>query len=296
MKQSKNNMKIYVAVGSAVLCMLLFALALAVGNARAKTDKYIDSAQQMARQDLADAAMMLENAVKSGDRDSANRAAGLAEAYLSRAGLDDCSALYAILSGIPRGEYGIEACEEFALAARKARDGDGGTALRRLARLAEYEPEALPAETTEDALSARVLKRMGRSADDVAEKKARAFCCPNAAFEKCETDIPNSYKFSGDNIFIALEGERPHVTMYCFERDTVEDHTVTSEDAAEAAQRIIKKENLRLSDTPNPTREDGIYRFTYTSEEGEALVVMEFYSDTGRLRKYDAVNYYSKTK
>lgn len=292
--KSKNS-KIFIAVGAAGLCLLLFAVALAVGSAKTEKRRYIESSQEMARNDLADAAEMLEEALRAGDTEAANRAAGMAEAYLSRAGLKDCGGLYAIISGICSGEYGIEKCEEFTLAARKARDGDGGAALRALAEPLESETESLPPETTEDALSARVLKRMGRDVSDIAEKKARSFCCPNAVFEICTTDIPASYKYSGDNIFIALEGEKARVTMYCFDRDLDERYTVTSEDAAHTVDMVVKKEKLRLTNTPEQTLENGIYRFTYLSESGEELVTLEIYSDTGRLRKYDAVNYYSKS-
>ncbi len=282
-------------MGAAVLCLLLLATAFAVDNAKSEKRRYIESSQELARSDLADAAAMLEEAVRMGDTEAAFRAAGMAEAYLSRTGIENCGAIYAVISGICTGEYGIEVCEDFALAAKKARDGDGGAALRALAGGSATETESLAPETTEDALSARVLKRMGRGGEDIAEKKARAFCCPNAVFERCETDVPASYKYSGDNIFISLGGDRTHVTMYCFDRDLDERYTVTSEDAAHTVEMIVKKEKLKLDGDPEQAFEDGIYRFSYRSESGVELVTIEIYSDTGRLRRYDAVNYYSKT-
>ena len=291
----KTN-KIFIAIGVAVTGVLMLTASLAVGHARAQTAKYIESSEAMARSDLADAARMLEEALKIGDRDLLNRAAGLTEAYLSRSGLEDCGGIYAIIGGICSGEYGIEICEELANAAKKALDGDGGAALRRLCEPFESQTEPIPDETTEDALSARVLKKLGRSADDVAERKAQAFCCPNAVLEKCESDLPESYIFSGDNIFIALEGKRPQVTMYCFDRELDERYTVTSEDAEYAVDMIVKKEKLKLPDSPKQTFENGIYRFDYLSENGSILVTFEIYSDTGRLRRYDAVNYYTQTK
>lgn len=289
--KSKN---IIITVGAAALCLLLVACAIAVDRAKSEKRRYIESSNELARNDLADAAEMLEAAILSGDKEAAIHAAGLAEAYLSRAGIENCGALYAIISGICEGEYGIETCEEFLNAVKKARDGDGGAALRALADNSAPETDPLSAETTEDALSARVMKRLGRGNDDIAEKKARAFCCPNAVFERCVCDIPASYKYSGDNIFVAVEGERAHVTLYCFDRELDERYTVTSEDAMHTVDMIVKKEKLRLEGEPDFIRENGLYRFTYPSEDGSALVTIEIYSDTGRLRKYDAVNYYSK--
>lgn len=288
-----KNIKILVGVGAAVLCLLLLATAIAVDGAKYEKRKYIESSHELARNDLADAVAMLEEAVRTGNKEAAYRAAGMAEAYLSRSGFDNCGAIYAVISGICSGEYGIEICEDLVFAARKALNGDGGAALRALAGESEPETEPPSPETTEDALSERVLKRIGRGGEDIAEKKATAFCCPNAVFEKCESGIPSSYKYSGENIFIALEGKRPHVTMYCFDRDLDENHSVTYEDAAHAVEMIVKKEKLKLEGDPEQTFEDGIYRFTYRSESGEKLVSIEIYSDTGRLRKFDAVNYYA---
>lgn len=287
-----RKFKIFAIVAAAVLCVITVGAGIAVDSAKEEKHKYIRSSQEMAINDLADATKMLEKAVRTGDKEAAFRAAGMAEAYLSRSGLDNCGALYTVIVGICTGEYGIEICEELAFAAKEALNGDGGAALRALAKISE--PIAYAPETTaEDTLSERVLKRIGRDSDEVAEKKATAFCCPNAVFERCESEIPSSFKYSGENIFIALEGKRPHVTMYCFDRDLNENHTVTYEDAAHTVELLVKKEKLKLADEPLQTFEDGIYRFTYLTKGGEKLVSIEIYSDTGRLRKFDAVNYYA---
>lgn len=287
--------KVYIAIATAAITVIMLSAAVAVGIARTQTAKYIESSENMAKSDFADAARIMEEAMQNEDRDALNRAAGLAEAYLSRSGLEGCGSVYSLIKGICNGDYGFEICESLADAAEKARKGDDGRALRRLCDPFEAETEAIPAETTEDALSARVLKRMGRSSDDVAEKRARAFCCPNAVLHKCESDLPDFYIFSGENIFISLEGQRPHVTMYCFDREIDERFTITSEDAANTADMIIKKEKLGLQGEPTQSYEKGIYRFDFVSENGETLVLLEIYSDTGRLRLYDAVNYYSQT-
>lgn len=287
-----RKFKIFAIVAAAVLCVVTVGAGIAVDSAKEEKHKYIRSSQEMAINDLADAAKMLEKAVRTGDKEAAFRAAGMAEAYLSRSGLDNCGALYTVIVSICTGEYGIDICEELALAAKEALNGDGGAALRALAKRSEpisYVPET----TAEDTLSERVLKRIGRGSDEVAKKKATAFCCPNAVFERCESEIPSSFKYSGENIFIALEGKRPHVTMYCFDRDLNENHTVTYEDAAHTVELLVKKEKLKLADEPLQTFEDGIYCFTYLTKDGEKLVSIEIYSDTGRLRKFDAVNYYA---
>ena len=281
-------------MGAAVLCLLLLATAFAVDNAKSEKRRYIESSQELARSDLADAAAMLEEAVRTGSKEASFRAAGMAEAYLSRAGIDNCGAIYSIIAGICSGEYGVDICEDLVFAAQKARDGDGGAALRALAGSTETETEPPAPESTEDTLSERVLKRIGKGGENMAEQKATAFCCPNAVFERCECDLLGSYKYSGENIFIALEGKRPHVTMYCFDRDLDENHTITYEKAEHTAEMIVKKEKLKLEGGAEQTFEDGIYRFAYLSESGEELVSIEIYSDTGRLRKFNAVNYYSE--
>lgn len=290
-----GKLKIFIGIGAAVLCVIMIVAAVTVDSAKAEKRRYIESSQELALNDLADAAAMLEEAVRTGNKETAFRAAGMAEAYLSRAGFENCGALYAILSGICSGEYDIGICEDFAFAAKKALDGDKGAALSALAGSLQPETETSMPETTEDALSSRVLKRIGRDGEDVAERKATAFCCPNAVFERCESDLPFSYKYSGNNIFIAVDGKHPRVTMYCFDRELDEKHTVTYEDAEHAVEMIIKKEKLKLKGDPEQAFEDGIYHFIYRSDSGEELVKFEIYSDTGRLRRYDAVNYYAAT-
>lgn len=288
-----RKVKIFAGVGAAVLCAIMIAAAVTVDNAKAEKHRYIESSQELALNDLADAAAMLEEAMRTGNKESAFRAAGMAEAYLSRTGLENCGAIYALLSGICSGEYDIEICEDLVFSVKEALKGDGGAALRALAEKNEVKAEATIPDVTEDALSERVLKRIGRGSEDIAERKAEAFCCPNAVIYKCETDLPESYKYSGENIFIALEGKRPRVTLYCFERELDESHTVTYEDAAHTAEMILNKEKLKVKGEPVQAFENGIYQFTYNSESGEKLVSIEIYSDTGRLRKFDAVNYYA---
>ncbi len=289
----KTQNKTLLAVLAAIsIGLLLLATAMAVGNAEKKKDEYIKHSQRLAMNDLADALMHLEEALKADDFTSANREAGKAEAYLSRSGLEGCEEIYAIITGICRGEYGIEMAEELSRAVNSALDGDGGKALRAITGIREPR-EAEEEETTEDLLSSRVLERLGQGKDDVAAKRAAAFACPNAAFEECGSDIPQCFKFSGENIFIAVEGKSARVTMYCFDRELDERYSVSPEQAAHTVEMIAKKEKLRLPQDAEPILDGGVYRFVYTNEEStEPLIVFEIYSDTGRLRLFNAVNYY----
>ena len=82
--------------------------------------------------------------------------------------------------------------------------------------------------------------------------------------------------------------------MYCFERELDPNHSVSEEDALQTAANVIKREKLKLRGEAHTELHDGIYRSVwYKDESKEPLVVLEIYSDTGRLRLYDAVNYYN---
>lgn len=294
MKKLSRKIKAALCSVAVAAAVLLFALGITVANAKEEKNRYASAEAYLARCDLAEAAAELREAVNTGNAEAAFRAAGRAEAYLSRAGLQGCESVYALISGILSGEFGKEACEALAKAAEMARDGDGGEALRSLFSRDESEASS-PPETTEDELAARILNNLGRGSGDVSEKRARAFCCPNAAFERCGTDLPATYKFSGDNIFIALEGEKARVTMYCFDRELDESRSVSEEEAEKAVRSIIEKEKLRLASEPEKEFRDGVYSFVYRSDSGEPIVSFEIYGDTGRLRKFNAVAYYAKS-
>jgi hypothetical protein len=296
MKKTSKIMRAALCSIAATVAILLFALGKTVTDAKGERDRYAASSAYLAICDLADATKELRDAINIGDAAAAYRAGGRAEAYLSRAGLEGCESVYALISGILSGEFGKEACEKLAKAAEMAREGDGGEALRSLLWQREPEEESYIPETTEDELSARILHNLGRGGADVSEKRARAFCCPNAAFERCESDVPATYKFSGDNIFISLEGERARVTMYCFDRELDERYSISAEDAEKAVKAILEKEKLRLPTEPEKDFNNGIFSFIYRSDSGEAIASFEIYGDTGRLRKFDAVNYYAKNE
>lgn len=286
--RNKTLLAVLAAVGIGVL---LLATALFTGNAEKKKDEYIKQSQMLAIKDLSDALSHLGEAVESADLFAINREAGKAEAYLSRSGLEGCGGVYAILNGICRGEYGIETVDALIRAARSAIDGDGGKELRSLT--GSDEPDLAAEETTEDPLSSRVLERLGQGKDDVAVKRATAFACPNAAFDECMTDIPDCFRFSGGNVFVSVEGKSSRVTMYCFDRELDERYSVSRDNAARTVEMIVKKEKLRLTGDPEMTADGGVYRFVYRDEETKnPLVIFEVYSDTGRLRMYNAVNYY----
>ena len=286
-----------IKIFTACLCAAAIAVTSGVGVSLAarlkKTENYAAAQEYLARCDLIDAARDFRDALATGDAKAASRASGRAEAYLSRAGLEGCEYVYTLLRDVCAEKYGEEILDLLVIAAEKARDGDGGEALRQLVKPETSEPE-VPEEETEDALSARILERLGKSGDDVAERRARAFCCPNAAFEECATDLSRSYKYSGDNVFISLDGESVRVTMYCFDRELDERYEISAEEAARTIESVIRNEKLRLAHDPEQSCEDGIYRFIYPSDSGEPSVIFEVYGDTGRLRKYDAVNYYAQ--
>ncbi len=293
MRSGKRNKTLLSVLAAITIGILLFATALAVGEAGKEKSEYIAASQRLALHDLADAALQLEDAVKAGDVPAMNRAAGKAEAYLSRSGIKNCGNVYSIINGICTGEYDAEMSEKLSQAVRGALEGDGGEALRSLYK-AEATEDETSAETTEDLLSSRVLKRIGRGGDDIAAKRAAAFACPNAVFDECDSAATGSYKYSGDNIFIAVEGESARVTMYCFDRDRDERYSVTAEEAAHTVEMIAKKEKLKLPHETQPILDGDVYRFVYKDEkkEGDPIIIFEVYADTGRLRKYDAVNYY----
>ena len=286
-----------IKIFAACLCAAAIAVTSGIGISLAgrlkRTESYAAAQEYLARCDLIDAARDIRDALATGDAEAASRASGRAEAYLSRAGLEGCEYVYTLLRDVCAGKYGEEIFDLLVIAAEKARDGDGGEALRRLVKPAPSETETTT-EETEDALSARILERLGKSGDDVAERRARAFCCPNAAFGECASDISRSYKYSGDNVFISLDGESVRVTMYCFDRELDERYEISAEEAARTVASVIRKEKLRLTHDPEETCEGGVYRFIYRSDSGEPSVIFEVYGDTGRLRKYDAVNYYAQ--
>lgn len=293
----KRNKTLLSVLAAITVGVLLFATALAVGKSMKQKDDYVSAAQRLALHDLSDAVLALEEAAKAGDVPAMNRAAGKAEAYLSRSGIKNCGSIYSLINGICNGEYDTEMSERLSRAVGKAIEGDGGEALRSLYNTEETS-EVTSEETTEDMLTSRMLKRIGRGSDDIAEKRARSFACLNAVFDECETDKAKSYLFSGDNIFVAVEGESSRVTMYCFDRDTDERYSVPPEEAAHTVNMIVKKEKLRLPSQTEPILDSGIYRFVYTDPKAAdtPVLIFEIYADTGRLRKYDAVNYYKSER
>lgn len=296
MGSKKKNKTIIAVLAAIALGVLLFATATVVGSAREEKSKYISASERLALLDFADAVEEMEAAAQVGDLASVNRAAGKAEAYLSRAGLDNCGEVYGIIGGICEGEYGSDVCAMLLEAVKKAVDGDGGAALRALSGKREERKESAE-ETTEDLFSERVLSRLGQGHGDVAYNRAVSFACPNAVFEECDSEgtNPHRIKYAGENIFISIAGENPRVQMYCFDRDVDSRYSISETEAMKTVKSLIKREKLKLPKTSEMTFVDGIYRTVYMGE-GEysdtALVTIEVYGDTGRLRKYDAVNYY----
>ena len=271
---------------------LLFGTALAVGHARSEKRRYIQSELEMTRRDLCAAAEEMLTAIRGGDEAGLNRAAGKAEAYLSRAALGDCGEIYREIKRIC-AEGSEEDCQRLVDAVKEAAEGDG-RALRRISG-GEIPPSHTEEETTDDLLSSRMMKRLGNARDDVALRRAQAFACPNAEFDVCDTSLPYTFAYSGENVFVLVSGDTPRVMMYCFDREIDARYSVDTEDADRISEMIIKREKLRLGEKRETERSDGIYRTVFYGKgdlSDVPLVKIEIYSDTGRLRLYDAVNYY----
>ncbi len=273
---------------------VIFGSAFAVSRAMGEKAKYIDAERKLAVADLCKALNDMEKAASEGDLSALNFAAGRAEAHLSRAGLEDCGGIYGEIRRICSGEGGEEECARLADAVKRAAEGDGGRALREISG-GEIPSNDTDAETTEDLLSSRMLKRLGNSRGDVALRRAQAFACPNAVFDECTTHATSSFAYSGENVFVMVLGETPRVVMYCFDRDTDPRYSVTPEEAERNTEMIIKREKLRLAEKRVTEEKDGLYRIVCYGKDSLSdtpLVTVEIYSDTGRLRLYDAVNYY----
>lgn len=285
--RSKAKIAIY-CTAAVMTILVLFGTAFTVTRARNEKSRYVESEKKLALLDLRDALNEMEKALLAGDSSALNRAAGMAEAYLSRAGLGDTPEAYRTIGLIASGEYGDDECKALIDAVKNAINGNVGALRGREARTAESEQE-----TTEDMLASRMLERIGKGKDDVALARATAFACPNALFSPAICD-DGCFKYSGDNIFIAVGGSNSRVLMYCFERELDPNHSVSEEDALQTAANVIKREKLKLRGEAHTELHDGIYRSVwYKDESKEPLVVLEIYSDTGRLRLYDAVNYYN---
>ncbi len=270
---------------------VIFGAAFAVSRATGEKNKYADSEKKLALIDFRDALNEMEKAAESGDVAALNFAAGRAEAYLSRAGLGGSGEAYRMIALIASGEYGADECRILATAAEKALKGDE-SALLSLKSIERRESETHE-ETTEDLLASRMLERMGKGRDDVALARATAFACPNAVFEDAKCDN-GCFKYSGDNIFISVGASNSRVLMYCFERDVDPRYSVSAEEAIDTAENVIKREKLKLRNEAETELKNGVYRSVWYGESGEELAVVEIYSDTGRLRLYNAVKYYEK--
>jgi hypothetical protein len=272
-----------------LIAAAVFGSMFALDLARTEKAKYIESEERLVLIDLSDALGEMENALKNGDVEVLNRAAGRAEAYLTRADLGDVHEAYRLISLILAGECGVDECRILADAAEAALKGDGGAAFR---ALSERDAVNAAEETTEDMLASRMLERIGKGRDDVALARAAAFACPNAVFDEAVcTD--GCFKYSGDNIFIAVGGSNSRVLMYCFERDVDPRYSVSEEEAINTALNVVKREKLKLRGEAHTELHDGIYRSVwYDDESKDPIVVLEVYSDTGRLRLYNAANYY----
>ncbi len=272
-----------------LIAAIIFGAAFTVSRAMEEKSRYINAGKRLALVDLCEALRDMEKAADVGNGFALNFAAGRAEAYLSRAGLGDAGEAYRMIRLIASGEYGAEECRALVEAAEMALKGDDSALLS--LKSPDVRKSEDNEETTEDLLASQMLERIGKGRDDVAFARATAFACPNAVFKEMLCDDV-FFKYSGDNIFIAVSGANSRVLMYCFERDVDPRYFVSAEEAADTAENVIKREKLKLGGDAKIELKNGIYRNVWYSDEGEELAVVEIYSDTGRLRLYNAVNYY----
>lgn len=269
---------------------LLVGTAMTVNRAMSEKSRYSEAEKRLALADLYAALDEMQSAIEQGDVSALNFSAGKAEAYLSRAGIDGCGDIYREIRNICAGSGGAEDCRRLADAVRKAASGDG-------AAFRDYKVDETSSsyteETTEDGFTSKMMKRLGKSRDEVAFRRAQAFACPNAEFDECKSNS-TSFAYSGENVFILISGAEPRVVLYCFDRDSDDRYSVTQEEAERSVELIIKKEKLRLGEHVT-TEENGIRRTVCYGKDdlcATPLVTLEIYSDTGRLRLYDASNYY----
>lgn len=296
----KRRISLAVALAGAIL--VLTGAVLALSYAEKETENYMRSSERMALIDLCDALCDLEEALKAEDPGAVGRCAGRAEAYLSRAALCGSEQIYERLDEICKqadmGVFDEEEVNPLSNAARLALEGDGGEALRRLTR--SKTDSAFYEDTEDGELGAeQSFGGISRKRNDLAEERARAFACENAALYRCECGgcDPSEMKFVGKNVYIVLTGDAGHVLLYCFDREPIEGCSVTKEKALQSAERLIYKERIKLSGSAErKMREDeNVYRFEFGTAGDGGAIRIEIYKDTGTLRMYDAVSYYKPT-
>lgn len=288
--------KLMVVVAAVIAVALFFALIIN-GN---ELSKVTQSEARLARHDLADAAGEMVDAARhlSAD-DGAFRfalAAGAAQAYLSRSQLDDCEEAYALIDELARRAWGEEdisaVCAAFAEAVSSA-ENDGGTALRELLASAQVKDMLFREQKANgDFLCLRQLGDGGRAS---AERTARRFACRNCELWVCESNaFPPSYVLSGKNVYISLTYDGERVLEYCFDRNVDLARDVGEKKARAVAFSVLNGQRLgRLCEREESALENGIYRFCFTdSSFSHDLAVVEIYADTGRLRRFSAVEYY----
>ncbi|MBQ1196602.1 MAG: hypothetical protein IIX44_10200 [Clostridia bacterium] len=288
MHSIKKAALIYTTVIAAAA--LLFGTALTVGRARAEKTRYIQAELEMIRYDLCAAADEMMSAMNEGDEAELNRAAGKVEAYLSRAALGDCGEIYREIQRICSCGN-AEDCQRLVDAVKKAARGDKN-ALREISE--EDTSISTEEEKTENLIDSQIVKRLGKDRPSIALQRAQDFACPNAAFDECNCREPLSFAYSGENVFVMVSGEAPRVVMYCFDRETDERYSISPNEAERRVELIIKKEKLALGECKT-TRDGNVYRTVCYEKNGLSstpLVTFEIYSDTGRLRLYDASDYY----
>ncbi len=267
-------------------------------NALAKSNA---AAARFARCDFSDAAAEMAETAEMllNDEDAVYRfvlSAGEARAHLSRARLDGCERVYALIGSLVErvraGEDVISLCRAFSDAASRV-EADGGKALCELLETKQVQEVLLREQGANGDFLC--LKGLGDGGKAQAERTASRFCCENCKLRLCDSyGFPPSYVFTGKNVYISLTYDGERVLEYCFDRDVDLSRDVGRERALEVALGVLNGQKLSVpNENVTISSADGIYRFYWKDEPaGQELVVLEIYADTGRLRRFSALEYY----
>ncbi len=287
-----------VVIASVVIAVAAVSAVVIRENALIKSNL---AAARLARCDLSDAAAEMAEAAETllSDEDAVYRlsmAAGAAMAHMSRAQLKGCERAYTLIDSLVERARGGEDiaffCQSFARAVSCA-ETDGGKALCDLLQTEQAQAMLFREQSANGDFLC--LRGLGDGGKTQAERTARSFCCANCKLGLCDSyGFPPSYVFTGKNVYISLTYDGERVLEYCFDRDVDMSRDIGQKKALEIALGVLKGQGLNV---PNENftvcSNDGIYKFYWSdSSAGRELVIAEIYADTGRLRRFSALEYY----
>jgi hypothetical protein len=296
-KMKTRKILIFTIAAVAIAAVSIFTVIVKENDIRAVAD----TDARLARCDLADAAAEMSDTAsliykQEGDVIKFAQSAGAAQAYMSRARLDGCQNAYAFIDALIErarsGEDVRKACKDFANAVSKA-EKDGGEALRGLLASPTVSDMILQEQSTRtDFLR---LRSMGDGGLANAERTASRFACKNCELSICENNtFPPSYVFAGENVYISLTYDGERVLEYCFDRDVDLTRDIGEGSARAIALSVVEGQRLgKLREAEATRLNNGIYRFCWSDASfSHELAVAEIYADTGRLRRFCAIEYY----